>query len=237
MFLRRMTINNCVIVRLIALFTVSLFLVMMSSSINVRALTRNNIPAEQYSEETSEELLKEFNVQISKSVTANNSSIVNIDVSDKGYVCVALSDETIRIFDDKNNFIEQVKFESSGSYFVAWNDENLVLFFVRGNIAFEFTLEGENLAVYSYEPEESVYRKLEQTEIEVNNNIYRIINHSALTVTDSTGNETTIYEAENNLRLIKTLLPPLFGLVLFICFICYLIKSLLSNTNVSKTEQ
>lgn len=237
MFSSRIKINNCVIVRLIILFTIALYLVTMSSSFNVSALTRNNIPAEQYSEETSEELLKEFNVQISKSVTANNSSIVNMDVSDKGYVCVALSNETIRIFDDKNNFVEQVKFESSGSYLVAWNNDNLVLFFVRGNIAFEFTLEGEKLAVYSYEPEESVYRKLEQTEIDVNNNIYKITNHSALTVTDSTGNETTIYEAENNTRLIKTLLPPLFGLTIFICFICCLIKSLLINTNANKTEQ
>lgn len=236
MFSRSIKSNNCVIVRLIALLTISLFLIMMSSSLNVRALTRNNIPAVQYSEATSEELLKEFNAQISKSVTKNDSSIVNIDVSDKGYVCVALSNETIRVFDDKNNFVEQVEFESDGSYFVAWNDDNLVLFFVRGNIAFEFTLEGENLAVYSYEPEESVYRELEQTEIEVNNNIYRIMNHSVLTVIDSTGNEITIYESENNLDLIKTLLPPLFGLVVFICFIYFLIKEINKQYKASKTE-
>ncbi len=204
-------------IRIALLFMIAFVFISTFSMLNASCLTRCDINAEEYSEDTSAYYFNNINLTTSDELVSNNLSIYNMDVSESGKVAITLTsiaNKCVAVYDENGDFIRAFNFESDGSVFVAWNDENLVLLYVRGDTAFEITLDGELVAVYSFEYDDSVYRTLEEKRIAVNGCLYEIENSSALIKTDSNGNETVIYNS-NIPNFGVFFVPALFFLVLF----------------------
>ena len=71
------------------------------------------------------------------------SPIISFDVSPNGDVAIGLKENEIRIFDSNNVLVSCLKFNNTGSYYIRWNEANLVIFCVRGSLLLEVTSSGD----------------------------------------------------------------------------------------------
>ena len=71
------------------------------------------------------------------------SPIISFDVSPNGDVAIGLKENEIRIFDRDNELVSCLKFINDGSYYIRWNEANLVIFYVRGSLLLEVTSSGD----------------------------------------------------------------------------------------------
>lgn len=73
----------------------------------------------------------------------NKEMIVSFDVSENEDIVIATENKIIIVMDSTGNYLKTFTFNMDGSYFVQWNDNNIMLLSVRGHFAIEFTLDGE----------------------------------------------------------------------------------------------
>ncbi len=211
-------------------------LILCVSVLPVLSLTRYNVFVEEYDEEGTYKIWDNINLKSSDVLISNAPHIYNIDVSESGKVAVtltSLAQDSVAVFNENGDFIKSFTFDSSGSVYVVWNDENLVLLFVRGDVAFEFSLDGEPVAAYSYF-DDSIYRDLEQNSIEMNGSVYEVKRDSILTKTDATGNEVVIYKSI--VAVPNWLIFILAFITFFIIFTCVMLRQMLHPKTEEKTH-
>lgn len=212
-------------------------LIFCVSVLPVFSLTRYNVFVEEYDEEATSKIWDNINLESSDALISNAPHIFNMDVSESGKVAVTLTSmaqDCVAVFDENGTFIKSFTYDSSGSVYVAWNNENLVLFFVRGGGAFEFSLDGEPVAAYSYF-DDSICRDLEQNSIEMNGSVYEVKRDSILTKTDATGNEIVIYKSI--VAVPNWLIFALAFIIFFIICACVILRQMLHPKTEEKTTQ
>ncbi len=212
-------------------------LILCVSVLPVFSLTRYDVDVEYYSDDRASELWDNINLESSNVLISNAPHIYNMDVSESGKVAVTLTSmaqDSVAVFDENGTFLKAFTYDSYGSIYVAWNNENLVLFFVRGGGAVEFSLDGELVAAYSYF-DDSICRDLEQNSIEMNGDLYQVKRDSILTKTDSAGNEIVIYKSM--VTVPNWLIFVLAFIIFFIICTCVILKQMLHPKTEEKTTQ
>lgn len=172
----------------------------MSLVVNATSINDCKLQATPYGIQEQNDFLDRINLRVSKSELSNNSTIVNMDVSENGYVAVALENEAILVYDDKGNYIKKFDFEAKGSYFVKWNGNNLVLIYVRGNSVVEFTLDCEIIGAFHISlPSEAIREMRDKTATSVNGEKYELksklffTGYTKLVKIDEAGNTIILY--------------------------------------------
>ena len=105
--------------------------------------------------------------------------MVSFDVSDSEQVAVAYSSRVIVVYDKNGDEIASFEFIEYGRYCVEWYGENLLLYTIRGDDIFEFTLDGELVNAVKWDPYETDRNRkrntqiLKRTEVTRNENRYK----------------------------------------------------------------
>ena len=186
---------------------------------NVCSATICELEAVPYSFQERNEFLNSIKLQKYTTTQTNSSSIVNMDVSQNGYVALTLKNRTIMVYDDDGVLVKQFVFKSHGSYYVRWNESNLALFFVRENSVVEFTLDHEIVGVYYVELSSQMISEIRNktTDI-VGNDTYKIENklffagYTTLIKTDKEGNEIILYNSNLSSTVINAIIIVVFVL-------------------------
>lgn len=119
----------------------------------------------------------ETNIHIIENQNEHNERIVSFDVSDNGLVALATTDRKILVMDNSGQLLKTFSFISDGSYYIQWNNDNLVLYIVRGEKSIEFTMESECVSVSKLSVAEAnkIWNQLDQLKkIVVDDNIYEV---------------------------------------------------------------
>lgn len=192
-----------------AIFTTLLLFLVFSEGLITSAhtieTTRSNFSA-------NNETWDKTNIQLIENLNVYHDRIVSFDVSDKGLVVLATKNRKILVLDDCGNLLKAFAFVSAGDYYVQWNNDNLVLYLIRGDKAIEFSMEAECISVSILDSNEAHemwnnFDKLKK--IVVNNNTYEVKRemgvlsnilfsgeYTKLLKTDSAGNTTILYEVD-----------------------------------------
>lgn len=229
---------NCVLFRLIVLVFVATIFVGLPSVINAPALTRYDLAVEEYDVATSETYFGSINLKSSGVLETNAPKIYNMDVSKSGKIALSLksfAEKSVAVFDENGDLLKTFSFDADGSVYVSWNDENLVLLYARGDTAFEITLDGKPVNVYSYDPGTSIYRTLEQNRIEMNGCVYEVKRGSVLTKTDPKGQETVIYESMT--RVPNGLIYVCVFIIAYACIAWYIFRQCVKYRQKEPNEQ
>ncbi len=149
---------------------------------------------------------------IKKEITAN-SAVVNFAVSTDEYVAILTTDDRITIFDESGNVYRKFEFYDSGTAYVGWNDNNILLFTVRGNKIIEFTLDGScvDIVELNHDYGISIWENIKKrTSVETTKYTYELstgmgglfdffsgYTYNTLTKTDKSGDATIIYDISN----------------------------------------
>ena len=161
-----------------------------------------------------------------------SAPIVSFDVHENGNILMGLINNRIIILDENQNVLRSIKFFDLGTFYVKWQNDNILLMLVRGSILIEFTVDG-NLINVTYadcanEKNNSLWRQeITNREICINNNKYYVSNgiklfddffpfYSQLIKIDENGNKFTIYDvqAENIIIILIVLIfIGIFGVV------------------------
>lgn len=169
-----------------------------------------------------------------------SESMSCFDVSDEGLVALGFINNTICVYNHNGDFKYGYSFDCSGSFGVEWDDENLLVYFVRSDIAVLLDNSATCLEIkeISNSIQNNTYwnhtvfaekRLIGKDKFEIKNDL-GILNifttsYSKLVKTNENGIETVIYDISNHYRL-KVLLM-LFGIILFIIIVvCVIIKQI-----------
>lgn len=216
---------------LIALFIASVFLWSgcgKVSAMNTGFLTDNMEIDEQ------QVFLSNINLSLVSEEPKKNT-IICFDVNDDGLIVIGtenLSCKLVSVYTSDGTFKYGYTFNCSGNFGVEWDNDNIIIYFVRSDVAASFNAEGINVELKkiqdtsdnNYYWNHSVY----STQKTVNEIMYTMKNnmglfnifassYSQLIKTDADGNITTIYDVSNVHT--TTLVIILATVILFIVLI------------------
>ena len=102
---------------------------------------------------TDETQLRQYQERLSFSAAdatgAITDRIVSFDVNDDGRILLALENDQLAVLDQNGTQLYRFTFSESGSYYVQWKGEHILLFSVRGDLLFELTLDGDLVSAAS----------------------------------------------------------------------------------------
>ena len=158
--------------------------------------------------------------------------IVCFDVNNDGLIALGFDDnshKTICVYNPDGEFIYGYSFESSGSFGVEWDGGNILIYFVRGDVAALFNSSATclELKMISNSTENNTYwnhtvfekkRIVGKNEYEIKNDlgILNIVlsSYSQLIKTDENGIKTMLYNVNDSYG--ARVLVILVGIILFI---------------------
>lgn len=152
-------------------------------------------------------------------VEKNSLPIVSFDVSASDNIVLGLQNNKILIFDNNNDLLKCFEFTNDGTFYVKWNDENILLFMSRGTIVVEFSLDGSLVNMIETDTKSVNNNKLwndvmDNTRVSINGynyelkndlgilNLFTFQSFSQLIRTDKSGASTVIYDV-NQEQLVK----------------------------------
>lgn len=170
---------------------------------------------------------------------ANTYPIACFDVSDEGLIALGFDDSShkaIYVYNAEGKFEYGYSFESDGGFGVEWDDDNLIIYFVRSDVAALFNKNAACLEMKSISStiENNTYwnttvfgkkRFVGKIEYEINNDIgilnFFASSNSQLIKTDATGLKTTLYNVNGSYGLKLFLI--LVSTILFIVLVIFII--------------
>lgn len=193
----------CTPSKLIVSFLCSLFFICISV-VNVFSVTYYSMDNAEV-----ERTWKHTDIQLVDN-NLNKEMIVSFDVSENEDIVIATENEIIVVMDSAGNYLKTFTFNMDGSYFVQWNNNNIMLLSVRGHFAIEFTLDGElvDIDVIESSSASSLWQNLrKQKTITTEENNYTIsqnmgflsgflsgYTYTTLTKTDILNNQSILYD-------------------------------------------
>lgn len=216
-------------VRKIVAITLLFFVVALSGGLKISAMT-TGFTTENMNSEDQKLFLSNIKITLLDS-DVKTKSIDCFDVSDEGLIALGFNDssyKTICVYNPDGEFKYGYSFYSSGSFGVEWDDENLLIYFVRSDVAALFNSSATCLEIktVSNSTENNTYwnhtvfakkRIVGKNEYEIKNDL-GILNvftssYSQLIKTDEDGIKTTLYNVNSSYGLRVLLI--LVGTILF----------------------
>lgn len=229
-------VNACLIICLTAILALGL-------CYTGGAKTEYSFDVSDISEDKIQQIWESVDIRLVDNSYYTVSPIVNFDVNNNLDVVVGLSDNTIKIFNCNNVILKTYKFDTQGSFYVKWNNGNLVLFLVRSSFIIEFSPDCELINAVSTDDtssNNSVWYNLDKPhKTQINDNLYEMKNnmgvlnlfsfqtYSQLVRTDSRENTVLIYDVNSN-QMIKIAVVLFVILAVLIIFILIVIISFIN---------
>ena len=194
---------------------------------------------ETLSEDEEKTVLKNVNISLFNS-EYQKDSIVCFDVNSDGLIAVGCSDgekKTIAVYTIDGIFKYGYKFKSSGSFGLEWDKDNIIIYFVRSDLAVAVSPEGEIEEILKIQNtldnntywNHSVFlteRKTDDYKYIMKNNMgflnWFASSYSQLIAIDSDGSTMAVYDV-SFAQLVKYIIL-LIGAVLFILFVILMLK-------------
>ena len=144
------------------------------------------------------------------------NAITCFDISESGLIAVGtqnLNKKLVMVYTSDGHFEYGYEFNCSGSFGIEWDDDNIIIYFVRGDIAASFDKAGDNVDLKKIQNtiENTSYWNNDVfcTQRTINNNLYYMNNgnrlfsvampsYSQITKVDPDGNSEIIYTCGNN---------------------------------------
>ncbi|MBE6765390.1 MAG: hypothetical protein E7546_05870 [Ruminococcaceae bacterium] len=233
-------------IKKIVLTVLLLMLVLSANGMSVFAMN-TGFDIKPVSEEEKESFVDAINFSILDK-EYKNKSIHCFDVREDGTFAIgsehnkmgAMKD-IVSVYSAEGVFQYGYIFDSPGSFYLEWDGENVLIYFVRSNFIISVNPEGEveEAADVPMTPANDSYsfKLLKKTECVVGDKTYEIKNdmgaflnfisftHSQLVVTDSDGNSTILYDV-GTYQLIKTLFVITAIVAFFVCFIIFMRRNI-----------
>ena len=175
-------------------------------------------------------------------VPVKNAPISCFDINEYGEIALGfneLSDKSICIYNSDGSFKYGYSFKASGQFGVEWDESNLIIFFVRGDIAalvddnanvIEIKRISNNFQNNSYWNHKvfSTIRTVNDTTYMLRNdlgllNLFAMSTHSKLIKIDGDGSELILYDASSD-HAIKIVTFILFILMFVITAVIVIIR-------------
>lgn len=218
---------------ILVLFTV--FLIVFNTLINAFAMNTGFSVSEMSSEDKQTFL---SNVKLSLiSEEPKKDTFSCFDVNNMGLIALGydtIDENYISVYDANGKFQYGYTFSCDGSFGVQWNDKNLMVYFVRSDVAASFDKNGTNVEIKNIDDTDVNnsywHNTVFSTEKNIDTNRYKIKNnmgllnvlatdYSQLIKTDSDGNVTIIYDV-STAQLTKTVII-VTAVVLFVAFVIF----------------
>ena len=132
---------------------------------------------------------------------------------------------------NSNNVLTLFEFDNDGSFYVQWNDGNILLMLVRGSIVIEFSQDGQLINMVKTD-DSSVKNNSLWNQIAKRKSVNYVKNdmgmfnflassYSQLITEDSQGNQTILYDV-NNTQMTKTIVA-FFAVIVFAAVVVLMI--------------
>ena len=167
-----------------------------------------------------------------KSLDSIELPIVSFDVSKDGIILLGFKENKIAI-SNSNNVLTLFEFDNDGSFYVQWNDGNILLMLVRGSIVIEFSQDGQLINMVSSVKNNSLWNQIaKKKSVNIGQASYYVKNdmgifnflassYSQLITEDSQGNQTILYDV-NNTQMTKTIVV-FFAVIVFAAVVVLMI--------------
>lgn len=210
---------------LLSVCVISLFL--LFAGLPVSASKAYGFDTVTLSEDKVKQIWENINVRtITDPVSLSNIElpIVSFDVSENGEILLGFKENKIAVIDE-DEVLHFFEFVTAGSYYVQWNDHNILLLLVRSSVVVELSQDGQLVNMILTDDHsmqnQSLWRQLiNKTQINIGQSSYSMRNdmgilnffassYSQLVKTDSNGNSTMIYDV-NSAQLAGTIIELIF---------------------------
>lgn len=179
------------------------------------------------------------------------NSIICFDVNDDGLIIIGSGkreEKLLSVYTSDGAFQYGYKFNCSGSFGVEWNGNNVIVYFVRSDVAALFDNTGNNLELKMIEDTidnnsywnhfvYSVERTVNKEQYVMKNDMgllnFFATSYSQVVKTDEAGNTTTVYDV-NRPNLITTIILVILFLTVFLSVLIYVIVLTIRNTHKGK---
>ena len=157
--------------------------IMFGLIINVYAIEKYGFETVSMSQEQKETIQKNLYFKETKitSLSEIESPIINFDVSESENLLLGLEDKTILILNNEGKVLKSYSFQNSGMCYVKWENDNILLMLVRGNVIIELTTDGEIVDIIKTETDNvhnnQLWRNMQNNEIKGNGNLYTARNN------------------------------------------------------------
>lgn len=196
----------------------------------VRA-SANGFSTKELSDEEQRKILNNIHISILDKIP-RKAAIKCFDVNENGLIAIGSSDsekKTICIYSAEGIFLYGYQFSTPGSFGLAWENDSIIIYFVRSALAVTVNASGEveNILRIEETPENSAYRRdvVFSTTRVVGDYEYIIKNdggildffaatYSKLVVINGAGEENIIYDVSSELSIKRTII--LIAVVLYI---------------------
>lgn len=219
----------------ISCFLAVLLVFLLLIGFNIESIALNiGFATESLPSENAKKVVKNVNISVLHE-EPDKQSIECFDVNENGLIaigCESFDDKTVAVYSNDGVFQYGYKFETSGSFGVEWDNDILVIYFVRSDIAIAVDSGGnvdsvlkisntiENNSYWNH----SVFSKTRQ----VGNDNYIIKNdmgffnwfassYSQLVKIDSNGESHVLYDV-NSAQMLK-MIAMFVGVLVFVCFV------------------
>lgn len=176
-----------------------------------------------------------------KSLDSIELPIVSFDVSKDGiillgFILLGFKENKIAI-SNSNNVLTLFEFDNDGSFYVQWNDGNILLMLVRGSIVIEFSQDGQLINMVKTDDSSvknnSLWNQIaKRKSVNIGQASYYVKNdmgmfnflassYSQLITEDSQGNQTILYDV-NNTQMTKTIVA-FFAVIVFAAVVVLMI--------------
>lgn len=161
--------------------------------------------------------------------------IVSFDIAENGDILIGLENRQVLLLDKDLNMINSFKFTTDGDFYVRWEEEDFLLYDVRGSKISKISKEGQLIQLiqtdnHSFENDalwreagKNADRKMDSNTYSVRNSLgplnWILPNYSELIKTDASGNEIILYRADS-IANIKRLAIVCVFIGIPIAFIC-----------------
>lgn len=216
---------------------ISLFL--LFGGLNVYATTNYGFETTDLSENEVNQIWQNINLRKSsdlKSLDSIELPIVSFDVSKDGIILLGFKENKIAI-SNSNNVLTLFEFDNDGSFYVQWNDGNILLMLVRGSIVIEFSQDGQLINMVKTDDSSvknnSLWNQIaKRKSVNIGQASYYVKNdmgmfnflassYSQLITVDSQGNQTILYDV-NNTQMTKTIVA-FFAVIVFAAVVVLMI--------------
>lgn len=211
-------------------FTVLLLLILLTNDGIVALAMNTGFSTEELSEKDKDTILANINISVLK-YEPPKKTIECFDVNENGLIAIGCEDsvnKTIGIYTSDGVFQYGYKFKDNGSFGVEWDGDNIIIYFVRGDIAATVNTEGkvENILEIQNTIENNSYwnhfvfstkRKVGDIEYTLKNDmgVFNIFasSYSQLVVTNASEEERVIYDV--NATHFFNIIVVFVGILLF----------------------
>lgn len=204
--------------------------------------SQNGLDTENLDLDDEETFLSSVKISMFRDETEKNS-IQCFDVSDDGLIAIGTEKSRkkyVSVYDSKGSFSYGYEFECYGTYGIEWSGDDIIIYFIRDNIALQIDAMGNivNIVKVLDTMDNSLYMRQNvfSDEKYYNGNKYLLKNdlgilnffassYSQITIIDDDGNETTVYDV-SNLQMYKYIIISSLIIVFLAMFAVILISKI-----------